>query len=243
MEIRNRWNNTIIHKNDNIQNIKDLIVDAIFNKANLSSANLYGANLYGANLSSANLYGANLSSADLYGANLYGANLSSANLYGANLSSANLYGANLYGAKGFNKYLIDHLRILLDQPGDIVAYKLTTATNEGPHYKGLIYIEGAILEAKANPDETIHCSYGISVATLPYCMKEWKPGYKIKMVKFRAENIIAIPIGTDGKFRVNKCEVLGEKNLVELGLVKKPKEEEKPEITFNYNDIHSKSND
>ena len=42
---------------------------------------------------SANLYGANLESADLRSANLYGANL-----YGANLESANLYGASLENA-------------------------------------------------------------------------------------------------------------------------------------------------
>ena len=49
----------------------------------------------GADLRSANLYGADLRNADLRSADLYGANLRSANLYGANLGSANLYGANL----------------------------------------------------------------------------------------------------------------------------------------------------
>jgi hypothetical protein len=88
--------------------IKETLLKAIKNNANLSSADLYGADLssadlYGANLSSANLRSADLSSADLYGANLssanlYGANLSSANLYGANLSSANLRSANLSSA-------------------------------------------------------------------------------------------------------------------------------------------------
>jgi hypothetical protein len=33
-----------------------------------------------------------------------------------------------------------------------------------------------------------------------------------------------VPIGSDGKFRVWECKRVGEKDLVELGLVKKVKE-------------------
>ena len=46
----------------------------------------------------ADLYGANLCGADLRSANLCGADLCSANLRSADLRSADLYGANLYGA-------------------------------------------------------------------------------------------------------------------------------------------------
>lgn len=67
--------------------------------ANLRVANLCGANLHGANLHGADLYGANLRRADLRGADLYGANLYGADLYGAYLSGANLYGAYLRGAE------------------------------------------------------------------------------------------------------------------------------------------------
>ena len=69
--------------------IRELLVNAVKDRANLS-----GANLSGADLSGADLYGADLSRA-----NLSGANLSGADLYGADLSRANLSGANLSGAK------------------------------------------------------------------------------------------------------------------------------------------------
>ena len=88
--------------------MKEVLVEAVKQKANLYGANLYGAdlkraNLSGANLRCAKLYGANLSGADLYGAKLSGADLhcadlSGANLYGANLYSADLRCADLYGA-------------------------------------------------------------------------------------------------------------------------------------------------
>ena len=83
--------------------IKDTIVEAIKQGANLRSADLYGANLRSADLYGANLYGADLRSADLRSANLGSANLRSADLYGADLygadlRSANLGSANLYGA-------------------------------------------------------------------------------------------------------------------------------------------------
>jgi len=72
--------------------------DANLSRANLSRANLSGANLSGADLSGADLSGADLSDADLSGADLSGADLSDANLYRANLSRANLSRANLFGA-------------------------------------------------------------------------------------------------------------------------------------------------
>ena len=63
--------------------IKNLLGEVIFARANSISVNLRCADLYGADLSSAGLSSANLS-----GANLSKANLSDANLYGANLSRA-----------------------------------------------------------------------------------------------------------------------------------------------------------
>ena len=83
-------------KEDNC--IKNTVIEAIRQDANLGGADLGSANLYGADLGSANLYGADLRGADLSGADLSDANLSGANLYGANLGGANLRSANLYGA-------------------------------------------------------------------------------------------------------------------------------------------------
>jgi hypothetical protein len=95
IEIKNRFTGSIIftYEKENAT-IKEAVLKAL-----KEGANLYGANLRGANLRGANLYGANLYGANLRGANLYGADLRGANLRGADLYGANLYGANLYGAK------------------------------------------------------------------------------------------------------------------------------------------------
>jgi hypothetical protein len=80
--------------------VKDTVLEAIKQSANLQSAdlryaNLQYANLRYANLQSADLQYANLQSADLQSANLQSANLQSANLQSANLRYANLQYANL----------------------------------------------------------------------------------------------------------------------------------------------------
>src|SRR5438128_573392 len=73
------------------------------------------------------------------GANLEGANLEGAKLKGANLEGANLEGANLEGAKGINPLHYNNLLILLDQPGNIRAYKLVIQSKEGPFNGGITY--------------------------------------------------------------------------------------------------------
>ena len=206
---------------------------ANLSRANLSRATLSGANLSGASLSRANLSEATLFEANLCGANLYGADLSRADLYGANLSRANLSRANLYGAdlsraEGIIKYLTTPLYILLDQPGLIRAYKLVTAENTGPHFPGIYYTIGKKYEVENSCcDENMQCAKGISLASLDWCMKEWRDGCKILVAEFTAPDIAAIPIGSDGKFRVHRCEIVGEKDLVELGLM----EEKETDIT------------
>ena len=221
--------------------------------ANLSHANLYGANLYGAdlygadlsgadlsgadlsraNLSGADLFRANLSGADLYGANLYGADLShadlsGADLYGANLSRANLYGADLSGAKNVVAEICTPLRILFEQTGKIRAYKLVNADNIGPFNGGIVYKIGKSYEVKdAVTDESRQCERGINVATLDWCLKEWKEGYKVLIVEFTAEDIACIPVATDGKFRLHRCKVVAEKDIADILKRLDPKEKEK----------------
>jgi len=83
--------------------IKDTVVEAIkqgadLYGADLHGADLHGANLHGANLRSADLQGADLQRADLQGADLWGANLQRADLQSADLRSADLRGANLQRA-------------------------------------------------------------------------------------------------------------------------------------------------
>ena len=234
-EIKSRWDASVLFSIET-NNFRLAVEAAVKSRADLSGANLYGADLSGANLSGANLSGAdlsradlfradlsraNLSGANLYGANLYGANLYGANLYGANLSGANLSGANLSGAKGINPHLCTPLLMLLDQPGKIVAYKLVNEKDEGPFNGGIKYIVGKSVECSdASTDVSEQCAAGINVADLPWCMREWKPGYRILRVQFTAKDIAAIPTATDGKFRLHRCKVLNEVDLKEIGLIK-----------------------
>ena len=195
--------------------------DPVGIRANLFGADLSRANLFRANLSGADLSRADLSGADLFRANLSRADLSRADLSGADLSGADLSGANLSGAKGISPWLSDNLRMLKDQPGQIRAYKLVNQSDEGIYKGGLKYLIGKNVEVKnANTDESIQCEAGINVCDMTWAIKEWIPGFKILIVEFTAQDIAAIPIGTDGKFRLFRCKVIGEKDLKELGLIK-----------------------
>ena len=189
--------------------------------ADLKDADLWGANLWGANLRGADLWGANLQGADLKDADLQGANLQRANLQRANLWGANLQGADLWGAMGCNKHRTTDLYILLDQPGKVRAYKLVDKNGYGPYRNEIQYRTGQTYEAEINPDENEQCGAGINLATLPWCMSEWRPGYRILIAEFSIKDPatdICIPVASDGKFRVRKCEIVGEKDLKELGL-------------------------
>ena len=149
---------------------------------------------------------------------------SGANLSGAYLSGANLSRADLSGAMGIVTERITPLLMLKDQPGKIRAYKLVTDKGNGPYYPEINYEIGQDYSAEANIDETEHCGSGINVATLDWCLKEWCPGYRILIVEFEAADIAAIPIASDGKFRLHRCRVVAEKVIdpIALGLVKAP---------------------
>jgi len=168
-----------------------------------------GANLGGANLGDANLRDANLGGADLWGANLRD----------ANLVGANLRGANLRGAKGINRWRVNPLLMLRDQPWPIRAYKLVDADLHSPMGWGDIhYAIGSTVEvAEPDCDETVTCGAGINVATLPWVLDHWQFGWRILLVEFVASDVAAIPIG-DGKFRVKRCTVVREIPMAELGI-------------------------
>ena len=92
IEIKNRWTGNVMFEYEKENNtLKDTVVEAVKQGANLEGANLEGANLEGANLKGAYLKGANLEGANLKGAYLKGANLEGAYLKGANLEGAYLY--------------------------------------------------------------------------------------------------------------------------------------------------------
>ena len=217
IEIR-RWDNSEIIVCGEYESVKDCLErnsNKSFYRADLRYANLRYANLRYANLSYADL-----SSADLRSADLRYANLSYADLSYANLSSADLSSADLRYAKNVNKYRTTPLYILLDQPGKIHAYKLVTKDNIGPFNGGITYEIGKKYEEKkADANEHNDCGPGINLATLDWCMRELKEGYKILIAEFTKDDIACIPIGSDGKFRVFRCKIVGEKNLKEIGLV------------------------
>ena len=161
------------------------------------------------------------SSADLSSADLRSANLSS-----ADLRSANLCFADLCSAVGIDKNRSTPLRILLEQPGPVRAYKLVNATGEGPFNGGINYLKPEVEEFSVKnftAGENEQCGAGINLATLDWVMREWKPGYRILIMEFFVSvppGNLVIPTCTDGKFRVKTCRRVGEKNLKELGLVK-----------------------
>lgn len=142
-----------------------------------------------------------------------------ANLRDADLSGVDLRGADLSGVVGVNPYLSTPLHILADQPGRIRAYKLVTADLVGPFNGGIRYDHGATVEAAhADTDPSRACAPGINVATLDWCLREWKAGYRILVVEFDAADIACIPTGSDGKFRLRRCTVVGEKSPADVGL-------------------------
>ena len=137
---------------------------------------------------------------------------------GDTLSGANLYDANLRGAKGLNPHIVTPLLMLHDQPGQIVAYKLVDQEGEGLYNGGIVYEIGKTVEVKnADTDCAVHCGAGINLATLDWCLREWREGCRVLKCQFMAEDIAAIPTATDGKFRVHRCEVVGEVDLKEIG--------------------------
>ena len=108
--------------------------------------------------------------------------------------------------------------MLLDQPGKIRAYKLVRKEGFGPFNGGIKYEVGKTYEEKkADKDEFQQCGAGINLATLDWCLREHLEGYRILMAEFEAGDIAAIPVASDGKFRVSKCTIVGEIDLKKYG--------------------------
>ena len=221
IEIKSRWDGSVLYTAENASDVRAAVEEARLHDADLRGADLHDADLHDADLRGADLTDAYLHGADLRGANLYGANLRGADLRGADLRGADLRGADLRGAylrgaylrgaKGITPERCTDLLILLDQVGKIRAYKLTRADGSGPTYPGLTYAVGETVEAAdANTDPDDHCGAGVNLATLPWCLSQWQPGYRIFVCEFTRADIAAIPTATDGKFRTHRCKVVRE---------------------------------
>ena len=135
----------------------------------------------------------------------------------ANLRGAYLGGAYLGGAEGINPYLTNDLLMMRDQVGKIRAYKLVTSEGYGPFYGGIKYEVKDDYEVPDADCSDSQCGAGINLATLSWCMKEWRPGHRILLAEFKASDIAALPNG-DGKFRVYRCRIVKEIDLAEIGL-------------------------
>ncbi len=163
-------------------------------------------------------------------ANLRGAYLRGADLRDANLRGAYLRGANLQGANGINKYLTTPMYMLLDQSNPVRAYKVVNSKHTGIYNPGLIYEIGKqVAVGQWNDNETESCGSGINLASLDWCLSEWRESYKILLCEFKKEDIVCIPIGSDGKFRVKACTPTKELDLTEYGIpesIKSNKENE-----------------
>jgi len=106
IEIKNRFTGYIIFEYSKENNtIKETLLQALKENADLRHADLRHADLSGADLRHADLRGAYLRHADLRHADLRGADLSGAYLRGADLSGAYLSGADLSGADLSGAYL------------------------------------------------------------------------------------------------------------------------------------------
>jgi hypothetical protein len=223
-EIKHRISGAIIFSLET-ETFKLCVEAAVQQKLDLRYSDLSGSNLRGSDLRGSNLRYSNLSGSNLSGSDLRGSDLRYSDLRGSNLRGSDLRYSDLRGSKGINKNLITPLRILLDQPGPIWAYKLVKENGEGPFNGGINYLDPAKDEfsiQNLNTDEAEQYGAGINLASLDWVMKEWKPGYRILVMEFFANEPtgnLVIPTATDGKFRVKECRRVGEKDLKELGLI------------------------
>ena len=98
IDIKSVFGNVLFSFEKENNSIKNTLVEATLNGANLREADLSEADLRGADLGYADLREVYLEYADLRGADLRGADLSEADLRGADLRGADLRGADLRGA-------------------------------------------------------------------------------------------------------------------------------------------------
>jgi hypothetical protein len=221
VDIKSRFDGRVLYKAKGAADVREAVEAARrdgadlryadLRDADLRYADLRGAALRGADLRDAYLRGADLRHAALRDADLRGADLRGADLGGAALRDADLRDADLGGAKGFAPERVNDLLMLLDQVGPIRAYKLVNSEYRSPIQSTgkLTYKPGDVVEAEADPAPTVQCGKGVNVATLPWCLSNWREGHRIMVVEFTRKDIAAIPVG-DGKFRVSKVRVVRE---------------------------------
>jgi hypothetical protein len=149
IEIKHRWNGKVLYTAENAQDVREALVEAAKEGADLQGAYLRGADLQGADLQGADLQGADLQGAYLRGADLQGADLQGADLQGADLQGADLQGAYLRGAdlRGdinspdhpLHAFRADYWSILDQAPGEVAAVREAIASGR---INGSVYSDG-----------------------------------------------------------------------------------------------------
>ena len=146
IEIKNKITGKVMFEYSKIDNtVKETVIEAVKNGADLRSADLCGADLGGAYLRGAYLGGADLHGADLGGAYLGNADLGGANLGYAYLGGAYLGGAHLGGAKN-----ISFIPFACPSDGSFVGWKKISDYSE--NYSGKYLVKLRI------PDDARRCS-------------------------------------------------------------------------------------
>ena len=124
LQIKDRWTGSVLFEYEKENNtIKDTLLEALKQNADLRGAYLRDAYLRGANLGGADLGGADLRGANLGGAYLRGADLGGADLGDAYLRDADLRGAYLRGADLGGAKIIPYIPLACPSDGAFIGWK------------------------------------------------------------------------------------------------------------------------
>jgi len=226
-----RWDNNAIIICGKYESVRDCLEknkDKSFYRANLRYADLSSADLSYADLRSADLRFADLRSADLSSADLRSADLRYANLRSANLRSANLRSADLRSAKYKEPIFLPDIYSLKLLPEEtILTFWKFLKNGHSPYNGNIEYKVGEEYKfSDCVKSEYLECAKGGNVATLMWCLKSDFGADEFIEVQFQVKDIGALPICSDGKFRVKKFKVLrkiNRKKAVKLleGLIQK----------------------
>lgn len=95
----------------------------------------------------------------------------------------------------------------------IHAYKYTDANGKGPYQpvKSITYAVGKTYEVKRwSNNRREDCGRGLHVATKKWCLHDtrYRNGYLLFLVRIKVKDVVCVPFGTLGKFRVKKLKVI-----------------------------------
>ena len=164
------------------------------------------ADLSDSDLSGSDLSGSDLRYSDLKPSNLRHSNLRRSNLRRSDLRGADLRYSNLSGATGLlgqNDWMLQNLESTDD---GYIAYKSFGKNYNPPEYWSIE--AGSTITEVVNPYRTDMCGWGVNVATRDWeSFSEFEVIWKV-LIRWEWLPGVVVPYNTDGKFRVEKCELL-----------------------------------